>query len=137
MSSVVPEIAVLLAHGLGLGVDCRHLLVSGTPDTAENEVACGQCQQPADNASLIPAKIIERTEHFPIHASCLADSDRKGQGQGWRRHSAAGFVLAQGPDRITCCITTSFTALSLTRNCIEAGALNAGRVCGECILLQA
>src|SRR5271170_1660383 len=81
MSSVVPEIAVLLARGLGLGVDCRHLLVSGTPDTAEYEVARGQCQQPADNASLIPAKIIERTEHFPIHESCLADSDRRGGGR--------------------------------------------------------
>jgi len=72
----VAKIAVLLPQGFRLGVGRRHLPIGGARRASEDKVARSQCQQSADDASLIPAKIIQRTEHFQTRAARLDPSGR-------------------------------------------------------------
>jgi hypothetical protein len=71
VSTFVPEIAVLLTQGFGLGMGRRDLLIARACGATEDKVARRQRQQSADNASLIPAKIIQRTLHVRTRAAVL------------------------------------------------------------------
>jgi hypothetical protein len=58
VSTFVPEIAVLLPQGFGLGMGRRRLPIGRARRASEDEVARRQRQQSTDNASFIPAKIM-------------------------------------------------------------------------------
>jgi hypothetical protein len=79
VSTFVPEIAVLLTQGFGLGMGRRDLPIGRVRRASEDKVARRQGQQSADNAPLIPAKIIQRTQHFQTRAAGpdLSGRDRR------------------------------------------------------------
>jgi hypothetical protein len=72
----VAKIAVLLPQGFRLGIGRRNLPIGGARRASEDKVARRQRQQTADNASLIPAKIIQRTEHFQTRIAGFDPSGR-------------------------------------------------------------
>jgi hypothetical protein len=72
----VAKIAVLLPQGFRLGIGRRNLPIGGARRASEDKVARSQRQQSADNASLIPAKIIQRTEHFQTRTAGFDPSGR-------------------------------------------------------------
>jgi hypothetical protein len=76
VSTFVPEIAVLLPQGFALGMGRRDLLIARACRAAEDKVARHQRQQSADNGPLIPAKIIQRTQHLQTRVARFGISGR-------------------------------------------------------------
>jgi hypothetical protein len=96
----VAEIVVLLPQRLGLRRERRHLPIGRAGRAPEDKVARRQRQQSADNGPLIPAKIIQRTDHSELaryftHPAYDGPMPRRisnyrlGRGTGWRTLAAA------------------------------------------------
>jgi len=83
----VAKIVVLLPQGFRLGIGRRNLLIGGARPASEDKVARRQRQQSADNASLVPAKIMagntsqsKRTARTARAGAVIAGRPKNGTG---------------------------------------------------------